>query len=228
MEKLTLRQKLIEMQKELSYFQKDIQGYKYSYTSGASILAEVKKLKDKYGVLLNPVILESKIDTLIEEVIDDKNKVDFLFTGNGFMVWSDENEEIKIDWYFTGKQNDPSKSFGSALTYSERYFLLKYFGIPTDELDPDKFQEKSISKKTKAVQEELLTIIKELIMNKIDGFNVITRIQSSFKKHLKIATSFKKSEIPQVIKKCIDEDLMVAYADVLIQKIKIHEKEGEK
>jgi hypothetical protein len=34
-------------------------------------------------------------------------------------------------------QNDFEKGLGSALTYAERYFLLKYFHISTDEDDID-------------------------------------------------------------------------------------------
>ena len=52
---------------------------------------------------------------------------------------------IRIPYFFTGIQDDSSKALGSALTYSERYFLLKFFNIPTDDDDPDKFEEKHYS-----------------------------------------------------------------------------------
>ena len=40
-------------------------------------------------------------------------------------------------------QNDWEKGLGSALTYAERYFLLKYFHIATDEDDIDNDQRKT-------------------------------------------------------------------------------------
>ena len=44
----------------------------------------------------------------------------------------------RVSFEYYGQQNDISKAFGSALTYSERYLLLKSLGAPTDEDDPDK------------------------------------------------------------------------------------------
>jgi hypothetical protein len=40
-------------------------------------------------------------------------------------------------------QNDFEKGFGSALTYGERYFLLKFFHIATDEDDIDNPERKT-------------------------------------------------------------------------------------
>jgi hypothetical protein len=40
-------------------------------------------------------------------------------------------------WYFFGQQDEASKSLGSGLTYSQRYFLKMSFQIATDEDDPD-------------------------------------------------------------------------------------------
>ena len=39
--------------------------------------------------------------------------------------------------FFAGQQDDVSKAHGTALTYAERYFLMKFFNIPTDEDDAD-------------------------------------------------------------------------------------------
>ncbi|MEM5662281.1 ERF family protein [Bacillus cereus] len=65
---------------------------------------------------------------------------DFVIEGDGFYEWinAEKPEEREtIPWKFFGQQDDVSKAYGSALTYSERYFLLKFFGIPTDEDDAD-------------------------------------------------------------------------------------------
>ena len=55
-------------------------------------------------------------------------------------VWvnaENPEERIEIPWQTMGQQDDISKAFGSGLTYSERYFLLKFFGVPTDDDDTD-------------------------------------------------------------------------------------------
>ena len=52
------------------------------------------------------------------------------------------DDRIEVPWQLFGQQDDPSKAFGSALTYSERYFLLKFFSIATDDDDPDAKQNK--------------------------------------------------------------------------------------
>lgn len=45
--------------------------------------------------------------------------------------------EIDENLFGANGQNDFEKGLGSALTYAERYFLLKFFHIPTDEDDID-------------------------------------------------------------------------------------------
>ena len=70
----------------------------------------------------------------------------FMVTSQMKMIWVNAEkpeDRIIIDWYCAGEQKDPSQALGSALTYSERYFLLDYLGIPRDEDDPDSFQTKT-------------------------------------------------------------------------------------
>ena len=62
---------------------------------------------------------------------------------------------------FRSQQNDISKAFGSALTYSERYLLLKSLGAPTDEDDPDKTTEDK--KGSKSRLQSKYSIIQSLI-----------------------------------------------------------------
>lgn len=211
---MKLKEKLLEIQKKLSYFQKDIKGYQYKYTSGASILSKVKALKDEFGVLLHQEITTHEI----KQFKNDKGKETFLFTGKGFQVWSDSEEEIKIEWFFTGQQNDPSKAFGSALTYSERYFLLKFFGIPTDEIDPDAFQEKvadPLSEDLVAVQNEVLAILREMYTHKIAGFDNFETLQKSIKKHLNIKITDIK-HLKTKLRKVVDEEKLDKYGSYLV------------
>ncbi len=129
---MNLLQKLVEIRKGIDYFKKDTKGYKYEYVSGSQVLSKMKGKMDELGVILHPVISE---DSKIEKIDND-----WLYTSKMTYVWinaEDSEDRIETPWFLSGIQNDPSKAFGSALTYSERYFLLKFFGIPTDDIDPD-------------------------------------------------------------------------------------------
>jgi len=47
-----------------------------------------------------------------------------------------EDKIVKV-WKMTAVNNDSAKAYGAALTYAEKYFLMKFFNIPTNEDDPD-------------------------------------------------------------------------------------------
>jgi len=69
------------------------------------------------------------------------------------MMWvniDDPSDTAKVSWYAQGVDLAGEKGVGKALTYAEKYFLLKTFNIATDKDDPDAFQEKIESKKATA------------------------------------------------------------------------------
>src|SRR5699024_10474530 len=49
---------------------------------------------------------------------------------------------LEVPFYSVGQQDDVSKAHGTGLTYAERYFLMKFFNIPTDEDDADAKQKR--------------------------------------------------------------------------------------
>lgn len=60
----------------------------------------------------------------------------------------------------TGKHlQDPAMAGGAALTYFERYFLLKFFQIPTSKDDPEHFQAKTATSLTEEQIKELSDLI---------------------------------------------------------------------
>ena len=137
---LNLCEKLIQIRKCVPYLQKDTTGYKYSYVSGASVLGHIQGAMNELGVLLFPSVTNRAMSAFDN---------DYVVEGDIIMTWMDAatGERLEVPFLLFGKQNDPSKAFGSGLTYSERYFLLKFFNIPTDDEDPDRFQNK-INKQT--------------------------------------------------------------------------------
>lgn len=145
---MNLHQKLVEIRKEIDSFTKDTEGFNYSYVSGSQVLTKIQGKMNELGVILYPHMNAVEHSTFDYQQYNRKtkqmdDKTDFVISGDMQYVWQNaENpeEKIIIDWKVYGQQDDISKAFGSGLTYSERYFLLKFFNAPTDEDDPDKRQ----------------------------------------------------------------------------------------
>lgn len=138
-DKLNIYQKLVEIRKNIHGLDKDSRSFGYEYVSGTQILRKIKGKMDELGVVLEPHVLDQTHETY-DYIAKGKEKTDFIVTGKMNYVWvnADKPEEkVVIPWEYMGQQDDISKAFGSGLTYSERYFLMKYFGIPTDGDDPD-------------------------------------------------------------------------------------------
>lgn len=149
--KLNLYQKLLEIQKSIVGLGEDAKSFGYKYVSGTKVLSHVKPLMNKYGILLK------------QEVIDIENerqdyrtksgeKSEILTKAKMRFTWIDvETGEKDENLFAANGQNDWEKGLGSALTYAERYFLLKFFHISTDKDDIDnperkEFESKSIDK----------------------------------------------------------------------------------
>jgi hypothetical protein len=142
-----LRQKLAEIRKELEGFKKDASGYGYKYPSSEQVLGSIKDKMDELGVMLEPHLLNPTTESAGKG---------FLVTAEMKYIWinvDDDKDRIEIPWYMVGEQKDASQAFGSALTYSQRYFVMDYFNIPQREIDPDELKKKSDndSSKTKTI-----------------------------------------------------------------------------
>ena len=137
---MNLWQKLIEVRKEIDNFVKDTKGFGYQYVSGSQVLSKIRPKMDELGVLL-----KIETDDITWTTFDYKNskgedKTDFIVVGKVKYTWinadnPEEREECSFDVF--GQQDDISKAYGSGLTYSERYFILKSLQAPTDSDDPD-------------------------------------------------------------------------------------------
>ena len=111
----------------------------------------------------------------------------------------DENE------FFSAGQNDWEKGLGSALTYAERYFLLKYFHIATDEDDIDnserkaKEQENDLKEYNKKM-DVCIKYITEFSGNDIEKFEkIISHMNKTFKTEYKGFNQFKLEELESYI-----------------------------
>ena len=132
---------------------------------------------DKYGVSLIPSVNSGtmKVEpytykkTKKEKTKDgftvyEENVNEIMVYGDMKYIWVDNenpDDRIVVDWALVGHQSDGSQSFGSALTYSMRYFLLKYFNISTPEDDPDNWRSKQRAAEAAEEVELANQIIKE-------------------------------------------------------------------
>lgn len=137
---MNLYQKLIEVRKEIDKFVKDTKGYGYSYVSGSQVLGKIRPKMDELGVWLK-IETENVVWTTFDyKNSKDEDKTDFIVAGDIIYTWinADNPEEKDVNKFnFLGQQDDISKAYGSGLTYSERYFILKCLQAPTDNDDPD-------------------------------------------------------------------------------------------
>lgn len=139
---MNIYQKLLEIQKVVNGLGKDSKSFGYKYVSGTKVLNEVKPLMNHFGLLLKQEVLS--IDNERQDYqTKSGSKSEILSKVMMRFTWVDtETGETDINLFGANGQNDWEKGLGSALTYAERYFLLKYFHIATDEDDIDNEQRK--------------------------------------------------------------------------------------
>lgn len=140
---MNIYQKLIELKKSTEGFSKDKKSYGYDYVSGSQILNKIKDKMNDLGLFLYPKINYDSFSWEKHEYLNGKgeSKLDFIVTFQLIYTWinaEDPKEFIEVPWIGIGQQKDDiAKAGGTALTYNERYFLLKTFGLPTDMDDSD-------------------------------------------------------------------------------------------
>lgn len=136
-QKLNLYQKLLIIQKHVMGLSKDKKSFSYEYVTGGKVLEHIKPLMNEHGLLLKQEVL-SFSNTRMDYNTKNGAKTEILSKVDMKFTWVDSETGEKDENFFGANgQNDFEKGFGSALTYGERYFLLKYFHIATDEDDID-------------------------------------------------------------------------------------------
>ena len=112
-------------------------GAKYSYVSGAKLLGVIRPLMDKLGLILTQEVVEIKNEP-ITYMTRNGEKTEMFTTAHIRFTWVDtEDGSQVVNDFFANGMNAWEKGLGSALTYAERYYLMKTFHIATDEDDVD-------------------------------------------------------------------------------------------
>ncbi len=143
MENLNLYQKLLHIQTKINGLGKDKTTYQYKYVTGDKVLGEIKPLMNQLGLILKQEVIS--IENSRQDYSTAKgSKSEILSKVMMQFTWIDcATGDKDVNSFGANGQNDWEKGLGSALTYAERYFLLKYFHIATDEDDIDNDQRKT-------------------------------------------------------------------------------------
>ena len=176
---MSIYKQLLEVKKKVPYLQKDKKSFQYSYATPSLVLGVFNPLLNDAGIILKTEVLEMTSERVLIKSKDDKAKFkpykpqvkdnqgnvtdvgqkeekffvdvyETLYSLKMRFTWVDvETGETDVNLFYASGLNGDEKGVGSALTYAERYFFLKYFNVPTDSDDPDSFQEKHLSDEQK-------------------------------------------------------------------------------
>ena len=200
---MNLWQKLAKVRDIADVVAKNKSGYGYKYVSEDEILSKVKAGLSKYHVSIYPELdqkdfmvydykyAKKKFDKATQLWIDDP-QLEWCVRGNlNYRIVNDDNpaETYTAPWVLIGSQSDDAQAFGSALTYANRYFFMKFFNIATPDADPDEWKRK----KEDAANAEQEAAVKALVQ-KLDEL-----IRAN-------TTDANKNEIAGVIKKTLRID----------------------
>ena len=174
-EQLNIYQKIASIRKSVEVVQKNKSGYGYKYVTEDELLARITVGMEKYGLLLTPEIVPGSFNIMPytytrtkvtkDGKVYEENVNEVLVKAEMYWTWIDifTKDKLSIPWSLCGQQSDASQAFGSGLTYSSRYFLLKYFNVATPENDPDDFRSKQ-----KATEAEADKLIASQIISTVD------------------------------------------------------------
>ena len=134
--KLNLKQKLVKVRESCPFLIKDDTNKfsKYDFVSGANALSHLVPEMNTQRVLLVPRIISHEVSDHAT-----KNSGHEYFTELVIeYTWmdADSDETIICPWYGQGLSTN-EVGVGKALSYAEKYFFLKFFNVPMDDLDPD-------------------------------------------------------------------------------------------
>lgn len=186
---LNVYRKLLEVRRAVPYLQKTANGHQYNYVGSSAVLAAVRDKLDEQGLLLFPNVVKRELS---QSAVENKDKYGNLKRTTTYFTelfieytWVDveTGESVTVPFYAQGIDVGGEKSVGKALTYSEKYFLLKSFNIPTDQDDPDSFQQKAEQLSVNYINErelmELHTLVEQLAdACSVDSSSIMKRLQT--------------------------------------------------
>lgn len=141
---MNLKQKLVEIRKHIGIQQKTAKGQNGQYVDPAKLLLRATDKMNELSVLLTSHVKKADLTKESNPTIKNADAKVFCVSLEMEMIFHDAetDETMSIPWFAFGKNaTDPSMAGGSALTYFERYFIMKQFNIPTTKDDPEFLKE---------------------------------------------------------------------------------------
>lgn len=135
---MNLYEKFLEIQRSVDRIVKDGANTndKYDYTSSGAVLNIIRPMLNEHRLLLIPRITSHNII----EGMTRSGTARFVVELELDMLWVDteSGETMPVPFYANGADlGSAERAVGKALTYAEKYFMLKFFHVPTDKDDPD-------------------------------------------------------------------------------------------
>ena len=186
---MNIFEKMLNITNEISNVNKNLtvgEGKsKYKAVGEADVLKAVKELEFKYRVYSYPVnreVLESTMYTTTNSYGDEKNNIFSRIKTTYRFVNIDNKDDYLETITFAEGIDTQDKGSGKAMTYSDKYALMKSYKIITGE-DPDQNPSedgKKVDKKTSnTITEVEAKAIYALMVRK--GYDVIPTLQEYFK-----------------------------------------------
>jgi hypothetical protein len=167
-----LYSKLLLIQDHVDSFCKNKSTNTYKYVDGNTVLNEIRPLMNANKLILKQEILSIDNTRQDYQTLSKKDKSEILSKVMMRFTWVDcETGEKDENLFGANGMNDWDKGVGSALTYGERYFLLKFFHVPTDADDNDERTRKREEEEKK--KQPQIIMLSEATFNKaIESTNI--------------------------------------------------------
>lgn len=179
---LNLYEKLLEIRKTVEVLKKENSGdgIKYKYVNEEQILLAIKNKMNELKLLLIPSIEKNSLLAKDFGYTNNqgKEKKEVITQAEMTYRWIDieTKEELTTNWGLFGQNASASQSFGSGLTYANKYYLLKFFNIATTDDDPDKLIQEQEAKEERKVISSNQTKVKKLYTQMLKLFQTQEKI----------------------------------------------------
>jgi len=152
-----LVKKIAQLKEAVAYLQKKKHegAVQYAYTSSSQVLGSIRAEMQKLGLIITTSVTQAVVTPFTTKNGAPQFLTELWMT----MTWVDteSGEELALPWYAQGVDN-AEKGPGKAMTYGEKYFVLKQLNIATDKDDPDAYQQTYQSDEEKSsLKSDLIT-----------------------------------------------------------------------
>ena len=139
--RLNVHQRLLAVRRAVDAVHKDgdNKSQSYKFVSSGNVLGALRDAVNEAGLVLECRILNTVFHSKWAEGATSTGQKEHLTELHMEFVWvnaDNPEEKVVCPWYGQGLDTG-EKGVGKALTYGEKYFMLKFFNIPTDGDDPD-------------------------------------------------------------------------------------------